>query len=120
VVTAFGAQVHPRFGTRTFRNGVDIAAAEGRAVSAVHPGQVIYTGWFKGYGNLVIVDHGAEYYTLYAHLADIAVDEGDDVRQGQRIGTVGDTGSLDGPRLYFEVRHQGKPLDPEQWLRERS
>ena len=120
VVTAFGAQVHPRFGTRTFRNGVDIAAAEGRAVSAVHPGQVIYTGWFKGYGNLVIVDHGAEYYTLYAHLADIAVDEGDDVRQGQRIGTVGDTGSLNGPRLYFEVRHQGKPLDPEQWLRERS
>jgi murein hydrolase activator len=120
IVTAFGAQVHPRFGTRTFRNGVDIEANEGRDVAAVHAGHVIYTGWFKGYGNLVILDHDNEYYTLYAHMAEISVKEDDDVRQGQRIGTVGDTGSLEGPRLYFEVRHQGKPQDPEQWLRQRS
>jgi septal ring factor EnvC (AmiA/AmiB activator) len=118
IVTGFGAQVHPRFGTRTFRNGVDIEAAVGREVLAVHGGHVIYTGWFKGYGNLIIVDHGNEYYTLYAHIAEIEAKEGDDVRQGQRIGTVGDTGSLAGPRLYFEVRHQGKPQDPEQWLRQ--
>jgi len=118
IVTGFGAQVHPRFGTRTFRNGVDIEAAVGREVLAVHGGHVIYTGWFKGYGNLIIVDHGNEYYTLYAHIADIEAKEGDDVRQGQRIGTVGDTGSLVGPRLYFEVRYQGKPQDPEQWLRQ--
>jgi len=58
---------------------------------------VIYTGWFKGYGNLIIVDHGTEYYTLYAHIAEIEVKEGEDVRQGQRIGTVGDTASLAGP-----------------------
>ena len=118
IVTGFGAQVHPRFGTRTFRNGVDIEAAVGREVLAVHGGHVIYTGWFKGYGNLIIVDHGSEYYTLYAHIADIEAKEGDDVRQGQRIGTVGDTGSLAGPRLYFEVRYQGRPQDPEQWLRQ--
>ena len=118
IVTGFGAQVHPRFGTRTFRNGVDIEAAVGRDVSAVHAGHVIYTGWFKGYGNLIIVDHGNEYYTLYAHVAEIEAKEGEDVRQGQRIGTVGDTGSLAGPRLYFEVRYQGKPQDPEQWLRQ--
>ena len=118
IVTGFGAQVHPRFGTRTFRNGVDIEAAVGREVLAVHGGHVIYTGWFKGYGNLIIVDHGNEYYTLYAHIADIEAKEGDDVRQGQRIGTVGDTGSLAGPRLYFEVRYQGRPQDPEQWLRQ--
>jgi septal ring factor EnvC (AmiA/AmiB activator) len=118
IVTGFGAQVHPRFGTRTFRNGVDIEAAVGREVLAVHGGHVIYTGWFKGYGNLIIVDHGNEYYTLYAHIADIEAKEGEDVRQGQRIGTVGDTGSLAGPRLYFEVRYQGKPQDPEQWLRQ--
>jgi murein hydrolase activator len=118
IVTGFGAQVHPRFGTRTFRNGVDIEAAVGREVLAVHSGHVIYTGWFKGYGNLIIVDHGNEYYTLYAHIAEIEAKEGDDVRQGQRIGTVGDTGSLAGPRLYFEVRYQGKPQDPEQWLRQ--
>ena len=117
VVSAFGAQVHPRFGTRTFRNGVDIEAGEGRDVAAVFAGHVVYTGWFKGYGNLIILDHDNEYYTLYAHVADIVVKEGDDVRQGQRIGTVGDTGSLEGPRLYFEVRYQGKPQNPEQWLR---
>ena len=118
IVTGFGAQVHPRFGTRTFRNGVDIEAAVGREVLAVHGGHVIYTGWFKGYGNLIIMDHGNDYYTLYAHIADIEAKEGDDVRQGQRIGTVGDTGSLAGPRLYFEVRYQGRPQDPEQWLRQ--
>jgi septal ring factor EnvC (AmiA/AmiB activator) len=120
LVTAFGPQVHPRFGTKTFRNGVDIEAPEGANVAAVFPGHVVYTGWFKGYGNLIILDHGHEYYTLYAHVAEILVREGDDVRQAQRIGTVGDTGSLAGPRLYFEVRYQGKPLDPEHWLRQRS
>ncbi len=120
IIAAFGAQVHPRFGTRTFRNGVDIEAGEGRDVAAVFAGHVIYTGWFKGYGNLIILDHENEYYTLYAHIADILVKEGDEVRQGQKIGTVGDTGSLEGPRLYFEVRFQGKPQDPEQWLRQRS
>jgi len=120
IIAGFGAQVHPRFGTRTFRNGVDIEAAEGREVAAVYAGHVVYTGWFKGYGNLIILDHGGEYYTLYAHIAEIEVKEGDDVRQGQRIGTVGDTGSLAGPRLYFEVRYQGKPQDPAEWLRQRG
>jgi septal ring factor EnvC (AmiA/AmiB activator) len=118
IVTTFGAQVHPRFGTRTYRNGVDIEAAQGTEVGAVHAGHVIYSGWFKGYGNLIILDHGNDYFTLYAHVADILVKEGEDVRQGHRIGTVGDTGSLAGPRLYFEVRYQGKPQDPEQWLRQ--
>jgi septal ring factor EnvC (AmiA/AmiB activator) len=120
IVTAFGAQVHPRFGTRTFRNGVDIEAGEGTDVGAVYAGHVLYTGWFKGYGNLIILDHGNDYYTLYAHVAEIQVREGDDVKQGQRIGTVGDTGSLAGARLYFEVRHKERPLDPEQWLRQRG
>jgi septal ring factor EnvC (AmiA/AmiB activator) len=120
VVSAFGAQVHPRFGTRTFRNGVDIEAGEGRDVAAVFGGHVVYTGWFKGYGNLIILDHENDYYTLYAHVADILVKEGDDVKQGQRIGTVGDTGSLEGTRLYFEVRFEGKPQNPEQWLRKRG
>ena len=120
IAAPFGAQVHPRFGTRTFRNGVDIEAPDGKAVQAVLAGQVIYTGWFKGYGNLIIIDHGQELYTLYAHVLDIEVREGEEVRQGQRIGTVGDTGTLAGPRLYFEVRYQGRPQDPEQWLRQRG
>jgi murein hydrolase activator len=120
VVGEYGPQVNPRFGTKTFRNGIDIEAAEGTAIMAVYPGHVVFTGWFRGYGNLIIVDHGNEYYTLYAHAADIKVAEGEDVKQGQAIGTVGDTGSLQGPRLYFEVRYEGKPQDPAQWLRPRS
>jgi septal ring factor EnvC (AmiA/AmiB activator) len=120
VVGEFGAQVHPRFGTKTFRNGIDIAVPEGTGIVAVYPGHVVYTGWFRGYGNLIIVDHGGDYVTLYAHAAEILVAEGDEVREGQTIGTVGETGSLQGPRLYFEVRHQGRPQDPAQWLRPRG
>ena len=120
VVEEYGIRVNPRFGTKTFRNGIDIDAVEGSNVHVVFPGHVLYTGWFRGYGNLIIVDHGSEYYTLYAHVADMKVAEGDDVRQGQVIGTVGDTGSLQGPRLYFEVRYQGKPQDPAHWLRPRG
>jgi len=120
VVSAFGPQVHPRFGTRTFRSGVDIEAPEGTEIAAVYGGHVVYTGWFKGYGNLIILDHGNDFYTLYAHIAEIGVKEGEDVRQGQRIGTVGDTGSLAGARLYFEVRYQGRALDPADWLRQRG
>jgi septal ring factor EnvC (AmiA/AmiB activator) len=120
LVAPYGAQVHPRFGTRTFRSGIAIEAGEGTGITAVYAGQVVYTGWFKGYGNLIILDHGYEYYTLYAHVAEIGVKEGERVRQGQRIGTVGDTGSLAGPRLHFEVRYQGRPQDPQQWLRQRG
>jgi septal ring factor EnvC (AmiA/AmiB activator) len=120
VVAEYGAQVHPRFGTKTFRNGIDIDVAEGTSITAVASGQVLYTGWFRGYGNLIIVDHGGEYYTLYAHASNIRVAEGDEIKQGQAIGTVGDTGSLQGPRLYFEVRHGGRPQDPAQWLRPRG
>jgi septal ring factor EnvC (AmiA/AmiB activator) len=120
VVEEYGTRINPRFGTKTFRNGIDIDAAEGSNVHVVFPGLVLYTGWFRGYGNLIIVDHGSEYFTLYAHVADMKVAEGDDVRQGQVIGTVGDTGSLQGPRLYFEVRYQGKPQDPANWLKPRG
>jgi septal ring factor EnvC (AmiA/AmiB activator) len=120
VVAEYGAQIHPRFGTKTFRNGIDIDVAEGTNIVAVYGGRVLYTGWFRGYGNLIIVDHGGSYYTLYAHAAEVKVKEGDEVTQGETIGTVGDTGSLQGPRLYFEVRHQGKPQDPEQWLQPRG
>jgi septal ring factor EnvC (AmiA/AmiB activator) len=120
VVAGFGRQVHPRFGTETFRRGVDIEAEEGASIRAVYAGTVLYRGWLKGYGNLIILDHGAGYYTLYAHASELLVGEGDRVKAGQGIARVGETGSLDGPRLYFEVRYQGRPEDPEQWLRRRS
>jgi septal ring factor EnvC (AmiA/AmiB activator) len=120
IVGSFGRQVHPRFGTETFRNGVDIEAEDGAVIRAVHAGTVLYRGWLRGYGNLVILDHGSGYYTLYAHASELLVGEGEGVRGGQAIARVGETGSLAGPRLYFEVRYQGRPQDPAEWLRRRS
>jgi septal ring factor EnvC (AmiA/AmiB activator) len=119
VVEGFGRQVHPRFGTETFRTGVSIEAAEGAVIRAVFGGVVAYRGWLKGYGNLIILDHGQGYYTLYAHASEFLVEEGAPVKGGQGIARVGDTGSLAGSRLHFEVRYQGRPEDPREWLRRR-
>lgn len=120
IVAGFGRQVHPRFGTETFRHGVDIDAAEGAWIRAVHGGTVLYRGWLRGYGNLVILDHGQGYYTLYAHASEVTVEEGERVKAEQGIARVGETGSVDGPRLYFEVRYQGRAEDPQVWLRRRQ
>jgi septal ring factor EnvC (AmiA/AmiB activator) len=113
----FGKVVDPRFRTVTVQKGVDLAAQRGEAVQAVAPGRVVHAGWFKGYGNLVIVDHGEGYHTLVAHLASMTAAAGEDVEAGAKLGTVGDTGSLKGAYLYFEIRENGKPLDPKAWLR---
>jgi murein hydrolase activator len=119
VVTAFGRETHPRFGTETQRTGIDIEAPEGSPIRAVAKGTVAYRGWLKGYGNLLVLDHGDGYYTLYAHASQILVDEGDQVKGGELIGRVGETGSVEGPRLHFEVRYQSRAEDPQLWLRRR-
>jgi septal ring factor EnvC (AmiA/AmiB activator) len=77
---------------------------------------VVHAGWFKGYGNLVIVDHGGGYHSLVAHLAAMRTAQGEDVEAGSVLGTVGDSGSLKGAYLYFELREKGKPVDPAAWL----
>jgi septal ring factor EnvC (AmiA/AmiB activator) len=112
----FGKVVNPRFKTVTVQNGVELKAATGAQVRAVAPGRVVHAGWFKGYGNLVIVDHGEGYYTLVAHLASMTTAMGEELGAGALLGTVGDTGSLRGPSLYFEVRERGRPVDPASWL----
>jgi septal ring factor EnvC (AmiA/AmiB activator) len=112
----FGRAVDPRFGTVTLQRGVDIRAPEGTQVHAVHGGKVVHSGWFKGYGNLVIVDHGGGFFSLYAHLSALERGVGDAVLRGDPLGTVGDTGSLKGSYLYFELRDGQTPLDPERWL----
>jgi len=116
VAVAFGKVVDPRFNTVTVQNGLDIGAKAGAPVRAVAPGRVVHAGWFKGYGNLVIVDHGDGYHALVAHLAAMHTAMGEDVEAGAVLGTVGDSGSLKGPYLYFELRHRGKPVDPGPWL----
>jgi murein hydrolase activator len=117
IEVGFGRVVDPRWGTVTVQNGVDIRAPAGAEVRAVAPGRVAHAGWFKGYGNLVIVDHGDGFHTLVAHLASMSTAMGEEVDAGALIGTVGDTGSMKGPYLYFEIRERGRPVDPAAWLR---
>ncbi len=117
VEVGFGRVVNPRFNTVTVQKGLDIRAQAGAQVRAVAPGRVAHAGWFKGYGNLVIVDHGDGYHTLVAHLGSMSTAMGEDVQAGELLGTVGDTGSLKGPYLYFEIRERGRPVDPSAWLR---
>lgn len=119
VVGEFGREIHPRFGTETVRSGVDIEAPEGAPIRAVAAGTVAYRGWLKGYGNLIVLDHGDGYHTLYAHASEVLVDAGEQVSGGAVIGRVGDTGSVEGPRLHFEVRYQSRAEDPRLWLRRR-
>jgi septal ring factor EnvC (AmiA/AmiB activator) len=116
ITVGFGRVVNPKFNTVTVQNGIDVEAAAGAPVRAVAPGRVVHAGWFKGYGNLVIVDHGEGYHTLVAHLASMQTAMGEEVDQGAVLGTVGDSGSLKGPYLYFEIREKGRPVDPRPWL----
>jgi septal ring factor EnvC (AmiA/AmiB activator) len=120
IAASFGRVVDAEFKTETFRSGVEFDAPLGAAVEAVAAGQVRFAGWFRGYGKLVILDHGDEYFTVSGHLADIRVEVGDRVESRGVIGTVGDTGSLAGPRLYFEVRQGREPQDPRKWLQLRD
>jgi septal ring factor EnvC (AmiA/AmiB activator) len=119
LASGFGRQEHPRFHTVTFNRGIEITAPQGRDIVAVAEGTAIFADSFKGYGRLVILDHGGGYFTLYAHCADMVVKAGDAVAGGQVIAKVGDSGSLEGPQLYFELRHKGKPQDPLVWLQSR-
>jgi septal ring factor EnvC (AmiA/AmiB activator) len=112
----FGRVVDEEFLTQTFRNGVEFAAATGDSVRAVAPGQVRFAGWFRGYGRIVILDHGDDYFTVSGHMDEIFVAVGDRVGQGDTLGTSGDTGSLSGPSLYFEIRQGSRPVDPGEWL----
>jgi septal ring factor EnvC (AmiA/AmiB activator) len=98
--------------------GIEIAAPEGAAASAVHDGTVAFAGPFSGFGTLVIVDHGSQTFSLYGDLLDVAVKKGDRVDRGHRLGTVGPTPS-GAAGLYFELRVDGRPVDPLQWLKRR-
>ena len=118
VSTRFGRQSSGRFGTSIVRNGIEVTAAEGTAATAVHEGTVAYAAPFSGFGTLVIVDHGKAAFTLYGHLRDASVSAGTNVSRGTPLGHVGLSPS-GGAALYFEVRIDGRPVDPLQWLARR-
>lgn len=116
VSRAFGRVLDEEFRTETFRKGVEFDAALGTAVAAVAPGEVRFADWFRGYGKIVILDHGDDYFTVSGHLSRIDVDVGDRVAEGDPIGKVGETGTLSGPSLYFELRRGAEPIDPAAWF----
>lgn len=97
--------------------GVRIPGTAGTPVRAIHHGRVVYADWLRGMGLLIIVDHGDDYMSLYAHNETLLKDVGEWVTAETPISTVGDTGGLDRPALYFEVRHKGKPVNPASWCR---
>ena len=115
IVAGFGRVVDSRFNTVTSHPGVDLRAPPGAAVRAVAPGRVVHAGWFRGYGNLVIIDHGDGFHTLVARLGSMNTAVGEEVQAGTLLGTVGD-GNAAGDGVYFEVRDRQRPVDPALWL----
>ena len=117
VTSFFGSYKHPKFNAVVFNSGIEIKANIGEPVISVANGVVIYADWFKGFGKMVIIDNGGGFYTVYGHLSIIDAATGEKAPIGSVIGKVGDTGSLGGASLYFEIRKSGKSIDPLDWLR---
>jgi murein DD-endopeptidase MepM/ murein hydrolase activator NlpD len=116
VTSSFGWRTHPILGYEKFHSGVDFGADYGTAIYAAAAGNVIFAGWYGGYGNAIVVAHGSGITTLYAHTSEMYVKEGQTVQKGQPIATVGSTGFSTGPHLHFEVRASGEPTDPAPYL----
>jgi len=117
IITSFGTYINKKCNVKNFRSGVDIKADRGEPIYSVFDGKILFSNWFKSYGNMIIIDHGSNYYTVYAHAEELFKVKGDHVEAGEVIATVGDTGSMIGTALYFEVRHHGKSVNPLDWLK---
>ncbi|MEA2339011.1 MAG: murein hydrolase activator [Thermoanaerobaculia bacterium] len=117
IIEHFGKQRNAKFSTVTFSNGLKIAAAPGAEVRSVFAGTVLFSQWFKGYGNLVILDHGNRVFSLYGNLKSPAVAVGDRISAGQALAGVGESEDAHSGYLYFEIRQDNKPEDPQKWLR---
>ncbi len=120
ITSPFGWRVHPIFNSRTFHSGVDIGGPNYGEIKASNSGKVIYTGWYGGYGKVVIIEHGIvngkPVSTLYAHMSSVKAVNGQQVKKGQVIGYEGTTGYSTGPHCHFEVRENGKPSNPKGYV----
>jgi len=116
IVESFGKHKHSEFNSFTFSKGVSIAALSGTEIKSIYEGTVIFADYFKGFGNMIIVDHGGGYFSLYAHASRLAKKVGAEVARHETIGAVGDVDSSKGSMLYFEIRSHGKPVDPAGWV----
>lgn len=116
IIGYFGRKRDERYGTVTLNKGIDIIAKWGEDIRAVAPGRIVYSDNFLGYGKMILIDHGGDYITLYAHLSTITVENGDDVYNGSVIGKIGQTGSAKEPILHFEIRKSGKSVNPLNFI----
>ncbi len=116
ISSPFGWRSHPVLGYRRLHAGMDFAASYGSTIRAADSGTVIYSGWYGGYGKTVIINHGNGITTLYGHGSQLYVQEGESVKRGQAISAVGSTGLSTGPHLHFEVRKNGTPVNPADYL----
>jgi len=117
VISKYGKQKNPVLKTYIKNTGIDIKAKSGDEAKAVFNGLVSMITYLSGYGNTVIVDHGEGFYSVYSHLSDILVEEDQYIKAGDTIGLVGESGSLDGAKLHFEIYAYEKTVDPIKWLR---
>ncbi len=117
IVLKFGAYRNKELNITNYSNGITIKAAKGEPVRAVFSGSIIFVDWLKGYGNVIIIDHGKNYYTLYAHMEKMFKQLGETVETGDILATVGDAGSMTGTKLHFEIRYHGEPVNPMGWFK---
>lgn len=116
ISSPFGPRIHPKFKTRSMHTGIDLPAPKGTPVKAAGDGVVLYAGWIRGYGQIVILDHGNQMSTVYAHLSAITVQEGAKVSAGSTVGRVGSSGVATATHLHFEVRIGGTAKNPVDYL----
>jgi len=116
ILNKFGKKRVKEYDSYIVYNGINVRAPKGSPVKAVFDGTVLYTGELEGYGNLIIIGHGKEFHTLYGHLNLIKVAANSVIKRGEVIGLSGDSGSLEGETLYFELRQNGKPIEPNPWF----
>lgn len=120
VALGFGNVRHPRFDTQVPHPGLEIACPPGETVHALFDGRVVFSAWFRGYGEMIVIDHGDEYLSIYGQLGERLVEAGQEVRRDQPIAASGVEGTFGVTGLYLEIRHQGRAEDPRPWLRKGS
>ncbi|MBL7031717.1 MAG: peptidoglycan DD-metalloendopeptidase family protein [Nitrospira sp.] len=116
LIESFGKYKDPEFGLAGFRNGIEIKVRAGAVAQAIAGGRVVYANRFEGFGNMLIIDHGSGYHSLYGNLSEMSLEKGNLVINGMDVGKVSDITNLNVPALYFEIRYKGKPINPMDWL----
>lgn len=120
VLIPFGKYRDPKFNIEVFKNGIEIKAKRGSRPKAIAGGNVVYADWFKGYGLLLIINHGRGYHSLYGNMTEIFHKTGDIIKKGTVLGKTGESRLLNVPSLYFEIRYKGKPINPLRWLKRKT